>query len=1104
LKLQTKIIIGIFSFLLMFSADATGLLGDVLQIKGLEKQSVDIENQTDLRNQFKSSVSTQNLLGLSRSGKSLLPEISLSASAITNLKMCAVRVQFAEELTDDPNTTGNGHYDFRTYEQFFDEEHHGVDPAPHNREYFEKHIEALNNYWNTISNGRLTIDATVFPLVSDSVYTLEKSLGYYGEQEPANGLGEFFYEALQAADMDTAIHWSQFDVFVVFHAGSDQQNNMTFSPTNTPSDLYTGFITMQWPGVPVLDLEDTVWLLEGMMMPETASQDNRATALNAVMAHEFGHQLGLIDIYDTHTFTTYVGDFSLMDNNGFGTGVDLGFELTRTILGTIPVYPDAWSRAYLGFVDVIEIEEGINFDVHAAELASFGTKIYKVPISENEYFLIENRQVDPDRDGGASLKADLGNTGVILGPAPDPSMVPPGQPAPLTREYDFLMPGSGIVIWHIDESVAWMDYDGDGLNNFYDNDLNWFYIPQIDSAFEEWEDRPFIRLVEADGIIDFGGEYWTNYGRPEDFYQASGNNHFGPYTNPSTRSNSDAHSGIDVFDITGIDTIMYFDLTQDLRMPGWPHHTDSSKFAPVLYDIDRDGFDEVFISGKNYILGFAPDGGFIFPPKEGFETISERRSVPRGPLAEQIYIDTLRIIASIGSQEISTPPTIADLNGDGIAEMAVGTKAGGIYIYSLQDENDNGLADPNKYLNPAGMPFNTPFVVSDVTDDYDGLELIAGDSAGGLYIISSEGDLISQTIGFNEILQFSVSPSYDNAFVLNRLNTGSRGNYFVHDLNDPSRFISVTGEVIGFSAGYIGSTDTIGIVVVTQEGKMFTYQVDEFSFGSSFIEDTIDIDQPVVSRPVLFPGFPEYGRSQMFFAGENMLYVYNLNGTPADYFPREVDIHSPSGPISSTPIIADVTGDGEPEIILGTSAGEIFFVSDDGTQISTSPVAAPDAISTSTAFCPNSEQGGNQGCLYTVTDDGLIYGFTLPSIETNGYNYYYQADGGSHHRNFQDIMTTFSDTGDGLMVYSYNYPNPASEMTNIRFELTDDAVAIIKIYDLSGRLVYEDDNIQAVGGMANEYRWSLEDFPSGVYHCRLEVKGNDASEVQFMNIAVVK
>ena len=80
------------------------------------------------------------------------------------------------------------------------------------------------------------------------------------------------------------------------------------------------------------------------MMPETSVQDNRATTINAVMVHEFGHQLGLPDLYRTDIFMSQLGDFALMDNNGFGTGVEFGFPVGR-VFGTVPLYPTAWSRA---------------------------------------------------------------------------------------------------------------------------------------------------------------------------------------------------------------------------------------------------------------------------------------------------------------------------------------------------------------------------------------------------------------------------------------------------------------------------------------------------------------------------------------------------------------------------------------------------------------------------------------------------------------------------------------------------------------------------------------------------------------------------------------
>lgn len=1098
MKNSNKLKIGLLIFIGMAFLSWGRLSADVLQIRGMTKQPVDSNQYRHPNSGFKSDVSQRNVLGLKRDGKSLLPETALSAAAPRVLKMCAIRVQFKEEVPDDDSTTGTGHFDFRTYDQFFEEERHGVDPAPHNREYFEKHIEALNNYWNTVSNGSLIIEGTVFPLQSDSVYTLDKTMGYYGSQEPANGLGEFFHNAFQLADQDDDINWADYDVFVVFHAGSDRQNDIGFPPT--PYDLFTGFVVMGSP-VPVED--NTILINEGMIMPETASQDNRATALNAVIAHEFGHQLGLVDLYDSHTFTTFVGDFSLMDNNGFGTGVDLGFERTRTILGTIPLFPDAWSRAYLGFDQVVEIDDGLNFAVRAAEREGTSGKIYKVPISENEYYLIENRQVDSDRDGGASLKADLDNTGVILGPAPNPDLVPPGQPAPLTREYDFLMPGSGMVIWHVDESVAWMDYDGDGLNNFYDNDLNWHYIKGLDDMYPRWDDRPFLRLEEADGIIDFGGDYYVNFGRQQDMFDANNNNHFGPSTNPSTRSNSLAYTGIDISDITGSDTLMYFDLDQQIRAEGWPHHADSSQFPPVLYDVDGDGVDEVFVSGNHYILGFKPDGDFLFDPVPGTEVISERRSTPRGPLNEITYIDTLRVIASLGlGRTITTPPTVFDLDDDGVPEIAVGTASGEIFMYKLEDQDHDGRADQIDFDKVSDNPISAPIVVADANGTADGYEFVVGDSAGGLYIVDANAQTLSQTIGFNHIQQFSVSEDFQYAYVLNYTEEGGQRTYFIHDINDPAKFKAIPGNVVGFTAGIIDTTSDIWISAITDEGMLYSFKADTDQFDGYFANNPVPLNHAVSSAPILYPDYSKSMRSQLIFGGDNEIYVYDLNGAALSNFPQEVDLHESPGEITSTPIAFDVTGDGNPEVLFGTSAGEIFMISSDGTRIVNSPISAPQSISTSLAFSPNSLDLANRGSLYAVTDDGLIYSFILPSVQ-GVQDSYLQYGGGSDHRNFQDKVILSGSESSGLLTKCFNYPNPADQFTNIRFELNDDADANIRIYDLSGRLVYED-NMQAIGGMANEYRWELADYPSGVYYCRLEVKGSGMSDVKFWNIAVVK
>ena len=67
-----------------------------------------------------------------------------------------------------------------------------------------------------------------------------------------------------------------------------------------------------------------------------------------------------------------------MDNNGFGTGIDVGFVVGR-IFGAIPIYPTAWSRAFLGFEAVTDYRMATDIRLVAAEVVSDGVQIARVP-----------------------------------------------------------------------------------------------------------------------------------------------------------------------------------------------------------------------------------------------------------------------------------------------------------------------------------------------------------------------------------------------------------------------------------------------------------------------------------------------------------------------------------------------------------------------------------------------------------------------------------------------------------------------------------------------------------------------------------------------------
>ncbi len=443
-------------------------------------------------------------------------------------------------------------------------------------------------------------------------------MAYYGLQEPEFGLTEFYQDAWAAADADPELQFvnpttgePNYDAFIVFHPGSDQQNNLLNFGQATPGDLFTGYLKL---GAPIFVQNDSLIIFDGMVMPETVSQDGRVTALNAVMAHEFGHQLGLVDLYDSRTFNTAVGDFSLMDNNGFGVNIDLGDEVPVLVQGVMPIFPDAWSRAYLGFVDVVTVSAGTNVRVAAAELNTTENQVIRVPINADEYFLLENRRTDIDGDGVTNLQADE-LTGVILNPRSPGSAVN-------NREYDYLTPGFGMLIWHVDELAARLDYDGDGFNNFDDNDLQWFNFP---SDPRRWDNRhQFLTVMEADGSVEFGREYFAGYGRQRDLFEINSNSSFGPFTNPNSAANTGAYSGITIDNISAAVLTMSCRIRTEGRGAQWPNFVGRGASPMRVYDLNADGTEEIITSVDNYVLAYRFDGSSYFQPIPGTEVVVER------------------------------------------------------------------------------------------------------------------------------------------------------------------------------------------------------------------------------------------------------------------------------------------------------------------------------------------------------------------------------------------------------------------------------------------------------------------------------------------------
>jgi M6 family metalloprotease-like protein len=1044
------------------------------------------QSGAEARNGFKSDVSRKNLLGLERENLYSLPRLSGTSSLSTKtLKILGIRVEFQEENPDDPRTTGNGLFDMRSQEEFYQSEGHLIDPSPHDTLFFQKHILALHNYWNTVSGGKLSLEGDVFPHSENLAYRLPYPMVHYGAPDSSldvkiEMLRQFFHDSFNLADSFSVygdsqayhIDFSKYDCFVIFHAGADLQSDLGELVNPTPGDLFTGFIT----------LGDTVWvnhgtfpITEGTFMPETRSQDNRITALNGVFAHEFGHQLGLVDLYNSQNFMTQVGDFSLMDNNAQNVGVDVGFG--TYVSGILPVYPDAWSRAYLGFVDPVEIKSQNDIRLYAAEMLTGQLQAIKIPITTEEYFLLENREVDLDKDHFSGLRVDS-TTNVVLGPV--------DQNRQYNREYDWLLPGSGILIWHVDEGVAYLDYDGDGLNNFWDNDL------QAD------KNRRFISLVEADGIIDFGGDYYTGYGDREDMFYRGNNTEFTPHTFPASKSNNKSDTHIWVTGIGIADTVMTLDVNQEWTQAGFPQ-----KFIPetgasslVYGNLYKNSGLGIFLSSGRFIHAWGPSGAGLFPDPDSVVITKFDSTQSTLPLA----------IFAEDDSAFFGPPSLGDLDGDDTLEVVAATVDGRVFAWHPYDGDFDRRADVlSGFPVQIGERISRPPVVADFDGNRSDLEILTGGENGSLKVYDKQGALkyertysgvIKGLAKGDSLGAFYLLREYQNKGYVSResFTNPPMPPFSVAEISSVDNSTPITGDIN--RDGYLE------VIAVSGDGKIYAW--DSYMNPLTGFPITAGVNM-TKANPIL-GDLNDDGYLDIIVANEDKVFAYNFNGTALNNFP--VTVSQPGGSfdlIESTPIIGDVDGDGYPDIIVGTTDNRILAYNKDGKMVDGFPLTVNGAIESSPVSLNLDKDIDAE--LLVASDDGFINGWDLPGeYKEESFPWVMEGYDAGHTNYFptESLPPIHQIVGDLLpSKMAFNYPNPAKDQTKIRYFLKQNAAVNIKIYDLSGMLVDEFAG-PGEGRTHNEKIWDCSKYASGVYLCRVEAKSEDENQVVIFKIALVK
>ena len=281
------------------------------------------------------------------------------------------------------------------FARFPGEEPEGATPPSYARDLFRQDLPgSFTHFYHEMSLGTFAVKGTVLPRAYTSHHPPS---GYDPSREvKGNYFGRFNREVLQNADPD--VDFGRFD--------NDGPDGL---PNSGDDDGYvdflfiivksspSGFFTGNAAGIAELGLEEDFitddpapsgYIKINPYLGATQRVWNFAHAVS-VMAHEFGHALGLPDLYDI----THKGSEDHPEDDGAGIGNwgimgrgALGWKGTGS-----PVPFCAWSREQLGWAHVVEITEEV-VDQVLTDVATTGT-VYKIRLGkEGSYYLLENRQ----------------------------------------------------------------------------------------------------------------------------------------------------------------------------------------------------------------------------------------------------------------------------------------------------------------------------------------------------------------------------------------------------------------------------------------------------------------------------------------------------------------------------------------------------------------------------------------------------------------------------------------------------------------------------------------------------------------------------------------
>lgn len=242
----------------------------------------------------------------------------------------------------------------------------------------QDYFGTVGSYYKEISYGSVSLEGDVV-----GWYKLNQSMVYYGrdctnvDDADCSGSPTSWWlarDAVALANQDPNVHFSNYDYFVIVHSGVGEESSK--NKDNVWSVAYLSGIWLRTKDKSISSFD---------LVPELEAS---GAVPIGVYAHEFGHLIGLPDLYNTQTGKTVLGYWGLMDK-GLWNGDPPGSS---------PAHMEAWSKMKLGWLNgslLAVANDGAltNYTIDPTEVTSNNVHAVKIPVGTSgyRYYLIEVR-----------------------------------------------------------------------------------------------------------------------------------------------------------------------------------------------------------------------------------------------------------------------------------------------------------------------------------------------------------------------------------------------------------------------------------------------------------------------------------------------------------------------------------------------------------------------------------------------------------------------------------------------------------------------------------------------------------------------------------------